>query len=198
MSPNLHVLEQEIWNSLQAATQQSDHPFRTGTLGTLGLDNFVALRTVVVRWVRAAGKELWFHSDHRAAKGQELANNPSVSWLFWDAAQKIQLRLGGRARLYHESEETDQMWAETSLASRKEYLMPYAPATPLASPEAGIPAHLRNELPSEEESERGRMYFVAICTEIHFIDWLQLSRAGHRRAQFRYEGNETRGQWVSP
>ncbi|SDL99527.1 3-hydroxyisobutyrate dehydrogenase [Catalinimonas alkaloidigena] len=198
MASDLHHLEQDIWHDLQTALQEAEHPFRTGTLGTRGLDDFVALRTVVLRKVDADVRALWCHSDGRAAKVQELKHNPVVSWLFWDAERKIQLRLGGNATLHRQGEEVDRLWTETSRASRKDYLLPHAPATPLERPEAGTPAHLRGTLPSEEESEKGREHFVGIETRIQFIDWLQLSREGHRRAQFRYQNGEPHRQWVSP
>ena len=102
---NLSELEQDCWDRLVTGAIKSRTPFHTPSIATLHQGE-VSLRTVVLRKVLAQERELRFHTDVRSPKWQELSQYPSISALFYDAIDRIQLRVKGKAVLHHTNEIT--------------------------------------------------------------------------------------------
>lgn len=192
---SLSDLEIDIWNRLVNGAVKSRDPLHTPCVAThSGID--ISLRTVVLRKAVLETKELSFHTDTRSKKWQELTLNPSISALFYDAADRIQIRVKGRAVLQFNNNITAAAWQKTSLSSRRCYLTNFDPSSFTQNPISGLPEHIEQENFTLEESEIGFQNFGIVSIQVQNIDWLWLHHAGHRRAYFDYISGSFR--WMIP
>lgn len=196
---DLDDLLEHIWERLENATRQPDHPFRTLAFGTAREDG-PHLRTVVVRVAGLDERRLAFHTDRRSQKVDDIEANDRVAWLGWDPKEREQVRLSGTASVHVEDRVAREMWASQSPSSLGLYLKSMAPGSPIETPDDGHPASMRNESLTREDVEEGRRHFAVIRTRIDTIDWLRLHPDGHSRAKFRFEDSEQsfEGTWVVP
>ena len=192
---SLNDLEQDCWARLVTGAKKSRTPFHTPSIATLA-NGEVSLRTVVLRKTLPVERELRFHTDIRSPKWDELLINPSISALFYDASERIQLRVKGKAVLHHTNDLTAKAWETTSLSSRKCYLTLHSPSNFADSSTSGLTEYIEQENFTLAESEVGYENFGIVSILVQSIDWLWLNHAGHRRAFFDYEKNEN--QWMIP
>ena len=178
-------LENDTWNRLVNGAVKSRDAFHTPCVATQ-CNGDINLRTVVLRKALPEIKELRFHTDTRSKKWKELTLNPSISALFYDAADRIQIRVKGRAELQLNNEITTAAWQKTSLSSRRCYLTNFDPSSFTDNPTSGLPEHIEQENFSLEESEMGYQNFGIVSIKVQNIDSLWLHHAGHRRAYFDY------------
>jgi 3-hydroxyisobutyrate dehydrogenase len=178
-------LEKDAWNRLVNGAVKSRDPLHTPCVATHS-GNDISLRTVVLRKAIPESKELRFHTDTRSKKWQELTLNPTISALFYDAADRIQIRVKGRAELHFNNDLTTNAWQKTSLSSRRCYLTNFDPSSFTDHPTSGLPEHIEQENFTQEESEIGFQKFGIVAIQVQNIDWLWLHHAGHRRAYFFY------------
>jgi 3-hydroxyisobutyrate dehydrogenase len=150
----------------------------------------------VLRKALPETRELRFHTDIRSPKWQELSQNPTISALFYDAQERIQLRIKGQAVLHVGNELTTLAWEKTTLSSRRCYLTEFNPSSLTDQPTSGLAEAVKQENFSIQESESGYPNFGIVSIHVHAIDWLWLNHAGHRRAYFDYETGEF--QWLIP
>jgi 3-hydroxyisobutyrate dehydrogenase len=194
---NYHLpeLEQDCWDRLVTGAIKSRTPFHTPSIATLHQGD-VSLRTVVLRKTLPTERELRFHTDVRSPKWQELSQNPSISALFYDAVDRIQLRIKGKAVLHHTNEITAEAWQKTSLSSRKCYLTLFSPSSFTEESTSGLTDDIEHENFTLAESESGYSNFGIVSIHVQSIDWLWLNHAGHRRAYFDYEQGVN--SWMIP
>lgn len=192
---NLNDLEQDCWDRLMTGAVKSRTPFHKPCVATL-CGKEVSLRTVVLRKALAKERELRFHTDIRSPKWQELSLNPSISALFYDAVDRIQLRVKGKAILQQTNDITSEAWQKTTLSSRCCYLTEYSPSSFSAISTSGLSEEIEQEKFTLADSERGYSNFGIVSIHVQSIDWLWLNHAGHRRAYFDYE--KGRFQWLIP
>ena len=192
---SLTELEQDCWNRLVSGATKSRTPFHTPFVATLA-NGEVSLRTVVLRKTLPFERELHFHTDIRSPKWNELLINPSISALFYDAAERIQLRVKGKAVLHHTNDLTAKAWETTSLSSRKCYLTLHSPSSFADSSTSGLSEDIEQENFTLAESEKGYENFGIVSIHVQSIDWLWLNHAGHRRAFFDCSNNTF--QWMVP
>ena len=188
-------LEKDAWNRLVNGAVKSRDPLHTPCVATHS-GNDISLRTVVLRKAIPESKELRFHTDTRSKKWQELTLNPTISALFYDAADRIQIRVKGRAELHFNNDLTTNAWQKTSLSSRRCYLTNFDPSSFTDHPTSGLPEHIEQENFTQEESEIGFQNFGIVAIQVQNIDWLWLHHAGHRRAYFDYISEHY--QWMIP
>jgi pyridoxamine 5'-phosphate oxidase len=192
---SLADLEKDIWNRLVNGAVKSRDPFHTPSVATHS-GNDISLRTVVLRKAVPETKELRFHTDTRSNKWQELIVNPFISALFYDAADRIQNRVKGRAILQFNNDITAAAWQKTSLSSRRCYLTNFDPSSFTDHPTSGLPENIEQEKFTIEESEIGFKNFGIVSIQVQNIDWLWLHHAGHRRAYFDYVSGSF--SWMIP
>ena len=188
-------LEKDTWNRLVNGAVKSRDAFHTPCVATQ-CNGDINLRTVVLRKALPEIKELRFHTDTRSKKWKELTLNPSISALFYDAADRIQIRVKGRAVLQFNNDITDVAWQKTALSSRRCYLTNFDPSSFTDNPTSGLPEHIEQENFTIEESEIGYQNFGIVSIQVQNIDWLWLHHAGHRRAYFDYETGSF--SWMIP
>jgi 3-hydroxyisobutyrate dehydrogenase len=109
-----------------------------------------------------------------------------VAWLFYDRDRKIQLRLRSRASLHRLDPLAGRRWSESTTRSRVCYSTPLAPGTRIEYP-----------VSASADSVGGRENFTVLSCEVHWMDLLYLSAAGHRRALLRWEGGSWDASWVA-
>jgi len=179
----LESLLQKIENELVNAITLKNQPFRYFVLGT-ALENTPRLRTVVLR---AVGPDfsLVFYTDKRSKKVSELLQNPRASALFYDPEKFLQLRMDGALQLQDDEPERTKLWESIPERSRKDYTALSAPGNTLENPEKV--EHLKTD-----------ENFCVIKLIPSKMEYLQLNKSNHTRAEFVKRGNEWAGQFLVP
>lgn len=182
---NLDELLVHSWELLKAATTDRKSPMRLGIVGTQNATD-VNLRTVVLRQVK--GEKLLFYTDFRSPKVKELQANNTISWLFYDSTQQVQLRLYGRVNLLHNSPECLGIWKKMPDYAKKDYITSQAPSSNLEA--TAVSSYLSNLDASN---------FCVVVSNIYKIDYLKLQRAGHIRVKFeKNSSDQWEGIWLVP
>ena len=194
---NLEQLLAHIWSTVYEGSQKPEHPYHTPAFGTVGAQE-PSLRTVILRAVDPEARTLLFHSDRRAQKIADIQNHQRVSWLFWNAASKKQLRLKGEATLHFDDSLAQQVWNDSRPQSLKLYVKPIKPNTKVDFPDSGLEPSVRSlDLTNHEQIAAGREHFAVVSTQVNEIDFLHLHREGNYRARFVWNpGLES--AWIIP
>ncbi len=185
----LTELEERIWKSLGRAVADSRHDWHWPTLATVA-DGSPQMRTVVLR--RASQGLLTFHTDLRTPKIEHLRQNRTISWHFYDASSRVQLR--ARGAVIEIDEDAREIWDELAPASRANYCASLTPGTRVDERTDGLDRE--RSAPTDENTEHGWPNFAVVRTRIDVLDWLWLSRGAHRRAIFDLEKDSS--SWVIP
>lgn len=163
-------IRQRIWLELQRATQDRHHEWRTPVLATLGTDGAPQARTVVLRHTNAKLACLLIYTDSRSPKISELATNPCVTLVFWSKRLNWQLRVRADMSVQTTGPEVEAAWVGVSQsAAAGDYLSATAPG---------------DVLPVAPATPSTLHHLVVLTAQVRRIDWLELGRAGHRRAVF--------------
>ena len=195
---NLESLEAASWQRLLKGSSSYKDAMHNPAVANVNAHG-VNLRTVVLRKVWADKKQLAFNTDIRSGKWNDLQQQNKVSWLFYDAENKLQIRLAGIATLHQQDAIADEAWQSSSMSSRKIYMGDVGPSSPTPVPISGLPAAFEANDPSPEESETGRKNFGIVVTSINWMEWLWLNSKGHRRAGFTYkEDGSFSAEWLVP
>jgi pyridoxamine 5'-phosphate oxidase len=178
----------DIWTRLAAGCAAADHPFRTAALATSDRQAGIGVRMVVLRKVEPEDRALIFHTDRRSPKFATLQREPACALLFYDPADKLQLRIKSAATLHTVDAIADDLWAATPAPARAMYASPHAPGTRLSA------------LPTEPPAPQGdgRDHFAAVRCTIDSIDWLYLHHAAHRRVLFHFEHGTCTSSFIAP
>lgn len=191
---DLAALLDHIWDYIETAASDPGHAFRTPTLVSTGPH----VRTVVLREADHNARQLTCHSDSRAAKIRDIANDPNIVWHYWDAERLEQFRLTGHATLHTDDARADEQWRTTSPKSRAIYAKPTSPNTVVDTPQDGLADAVRKDNLTDDDVASGRENFAVIDTVIRDITWLHLHPDGHYRARFVWDGDKFLGNWLVP
>jgi len=173
-------LRKRLWQELQRAAVDRHHDWRTPVLATTGLDGLAQARTVVLREVRSADGQLLVYTDARSPKVAELLAQPLASLLCWSPRLHWQLRLQLRFTVSRKDDEANAAWERVRQSpSAGDYLTSRAPG---------------ERLPEMPEAALETPQLAVLRGEVLTMDWLELSRAGHRRARLDAQGVE----WLVP
>ena len=169
-----------IWTELQRATVDRHHEWRTPVLATTGLDGLPQARTVVLRGADAKAQQLVFFTDSRSPKVAELQTLPVAAFVFWSKRLSWQLRVRVSTQVHTAGPLVDAAWSRVSQsAAAGDYLTPLAPGSPLHQP---------------TEAKQDAHHLAVVTAHIDHLDWLELSREGHRRARLTQDTAE----WLVP
>lgn len=100
----------EIWKRLQAGTGA----WRTPVLATLDASSGADARTIVLREVDIARRELVFHTAADSGKYQQLARDPRCCLVVYDPETEQQLRLYGDAAQITGKDALEMHWKQLS------------------------------------------------------------------------------------
>ena len=180
-----------------AGSLKGKDPLHTFVLAT-NTENSVDLRTVVLRKTDVKNRLLYFHSDVRAPKVDQIRHTKEVAILFYDPIKRIQIRIKAKPFLHGGDIFSEELWSETRLSARKYYLSHKPPGSFLENAFDSLPDHLHGFDPNREESENGKTNFLVVSLHVIHIDWLFLCSQGHKRASFLYNENGYEGSFINP
>jgi hypothetical protein len=195
----LDQILERVWTLLEHGAANRKDDFHTAVLATIGLNGAPEIRTVVFRKILRDVRALLCHVDLRSPKIAEIEKDARVSWLFYHAEEKLQLRVRGRATVLTTHEIADLQWQNTELFSRRTYCGD-APGTRKNGHSSGLPEFLVDREPTLEESEQlGQKNFAVIFSTIDEIDVYELNVKGHRRSLYKWdERGELETRWLTP
>jgi 3-hydroxyisobutyrate dehydrogenase len=194
---NLEDILKDCWHRLIDGAVSSRHPFHCSPIATIN-GEFPEIRTVVLRKVIPEEKTLIFHTDYRSPKINQIKCNNRTSWLFYDAKSRLQLRIKTISAIHHDDQLSLKSWNESTLDSKKCYLVQAAPSTLADYPSDGLPEHINHSSLNEEIVATGIENFAVIRNLVTELDWLFLNHDGHRRAKFIFGENEVKKYWMIP
>jgi hypothetical protein len=197
--PRLGAVLAECWHLLGDGAADPQHDFHLAALATSHAGLGCTLRTVVLRKVDAAARELWFYTDLRSRKIGEMQDDPRIALLFHALSDDTQLRVQAEAAIHNSDGLAETAWRALTPRRRRDYLVSGPRGLPWAWATSGLPAELEGRDPSEAESEAGRLNFAVVVCHIRQMDWLYLTPYGHRRANFTWSaGGQLRTSWLVP
>jgi pyridoxamine 5'-phosphate oxidase len=176
-------IRQQIWKELGRASQDRHHAWRTPVLATTGSDGTVNARTVVLREVDAPHQTFRIYTDWRSLKFSELIHEPNALFVFWSARLNWQLRVRVSVTTHTTGPQVDDLWERVrQSAAATDYLGPAAPGSPRPDPH------------SDSTVDQATHHFALLIAQVQEMDWLELSRDGHRRARLLADD----WQWLTP
>lgn len=176
---SLAAIEAAIWQELQRATHDRHHEWRAPVLATVAADGSADARSVVLREVLPEPRRLVFYTDDRSPKLAQLKHEPRATLVCWSRRLGWQLRLRVQCRPLADESALAARWQRMAYSpAAADYLARLAPGADLAG-EAGT---------------GDRAHFAVIEANVVAVDWLELHRAGHRRAALDAAG----ARWLQP
>lgn len=172
-------------------------PLHTATIGTIS-NKIPQLRTIVLRKTVIPDRQLFFYTDIRSPKVQQLKTSSTLSWLFYDSSKNIQLRAVGTTTIQHQNDLTLAHWKKLPTYSRKTYGTQQAPSTPLPNASDNLPTIWQSEQLTLADTEYAYASFAVVVCEIYHLEWLHLQRSGNQRAKFDWIEEDWRGRWIVP
>ncbi len=173
-------LVSRVWQELMRATKDRHHAWRRPAFATLGVDGFPQVRTIVLRDADQSKSTLQAYTDSRSPKCQEILKCNQAQLVFWSERLRWQLRVSVHASVYDGGEVVEKAWASVSQShAAKDYLAKQAPGSAILSD----PHHEDFLVHQPVNHHLAVLNFEVIC-----MDWLELSKDLHRRAQIQTNG----------
>lgn len=178
----------QIWKELSRASLDRHHEWRTPVLASTDADGLPDARTVVLRQVDAVAGQLTFYTDSRSPKVLQLHAQAQAMLVFWSARLGWQLRVRVACKVITAGPEVEALWhGVKQSAAAGDYLSPLPPGAVLTQGSSTPNAETTDGLTSVHN-------FAVLRAQVLQIDWLELSREGHRRAQL----SATHWEWLTP
>ena len=174
-------IRQQIWKELGRATQDRHHDWRTPVLASAGDAGWPDARTVVLRQVRAEQQQLGLFTDRRSPKVTQLRQQAQAMLVFWSPRLGWQLRVRLCLSVVDEGPEVQAIWQGLQhSAAAGDYLSPQPPGTPLTT--------------NDPLATSATPQLALLQGQVIEMDWLELSREGHRRARLVAQD----WTWITP
>ncbi len=193
---DLSAILAHAWSLLVRGQADRKSPVHTPVIASVDGDGLPHARVMVLRKADPASATLRLHTDARSPKVAQLDGKP-VAVLAYHAAEQVQLRLAGTARVLTRGDTVEGIWNQSTLFARRCYLAEHPPGTRLPGPSSGLPAWIEGQQPTEAQIVPARANFATLWIDVTAIDWLHLANSGHRRALFR-AADGWAGEWLAP
>ncbi|MFK7963522.1 MAG: pyridoxamine 5'-phosphate oxidase family protein [Burkholderiaceae bacterium] len=144
-------------------------------------------RIVVLRSFSRKRRKALIYTDQRTPKVAQVQRNPLASLVFFDSRRTIQIRANGSAQIISSGIEHANVWQKMSEGAKRDYTSVLSPGNAQSAPDSS-PTNMADQ-PS---------HFTMIELSVTTIDWLMISRQGHRRALFDWDGDKASQTWVTP
>ncbi len=184
---DLKSLEEIAWKKLVNGSVKKKNGFRTMCLGTTSKNNDTSLRIVINRKVDEMNKIIYFYSDNRSRKFQDLLRDNRLSLLFYDARQKTQIMVKAYATFHTNDLIASDKWKTTSPQARLGYMTIEPPNTKSSAPTLGYEQKFSKIKPTEFESDSYQKNFSVIACNVCELEFLYLDFLGNRKANFYYK-----------
>jgi hypothetical protein len=201
LEQNFETIWQETSRELTEAVKRGRHPWHLMTLATISPTGLPQARTVVLRRFESSLPALFFHTDYRSPKVQELRESAGkAQLLLYSPESKRQLRCDVTINLHHEDALTRTKWDEARDSSRRCYLVNPAPSANLTERSNTLPETWQKTVPTKEEAASGYPNFTVAECRIHRADILQLNAQGGERCalEFSNDGTIQSAEWLAP
>lgn len=185
----LRDLEILAWKKLVNGSVKKKNGFRTMCVGTIDENNTAALRIVVNRKVDEAQKTIFFHTDNRSRKHDDLLKDNRISLLFYDARQRVQIVVKANATLHTNDALSNDRWKATSAQARLGYMTIEPPNTKSEIPTLGYNEQFSLLKPTNTESDLFQENFSVVACTVYELEFLYLDFSGNRKANFFYDNN---------
>jgi len=183
----------QIWKELGRASQDRHHEWRTPVLASIDADGWPDARTVVLRQVDALAGQLTFYTDSRSPKVPQLQAQAQAMLVFWSARLGWQLRVRVVCTVITAGPEVDALWQGVKQsAAAGDYLSPLPPGAVLS--QSSGTANVETASVDPANAPEPAHSFTILRAQVLQMDWLELSREGHRRAQL----SATTWAWLTP
>jgi pyridoxine/pyridoxamine 5'-phosphate oxidase len=194
---SLEEIAEFVWSQLTAGLSVRAHPWRVGVLASTS-DTGPDARVVVLRGCDRATGTLTFHTDMRSLKWPQILTDCRVSWVFYDAAQAVQLRVFGDAVLAS-AEDTRAVWDAMPSRSMRSYATLQAPGSVQPDGGSGLGEEWQDGEPSKEAGAWMLPHFGVVRVAVQKLDFLHLRAAGHQRARWiRSSPSIWESTWLTP
>jgi pyridoxamine 5'-phosphate oxidase len=177
-----------LWQELTRAPHDRHHEWRTPVLATQGTNHSgPQARTVVLRQADAAMWTLRVYTDARSPKCSELVAQPLAQLTFWSKRLNWQLRVSAHATVEFEGEQVNAAWERVRQThASADYLSAFPPGD--------VQASIKAPVENTDDSLRGH-HLAILDFKVSSMDWLALSKDGHRRARLKPAGEL---EWLVP
>ena len=173
----------EAWQRLSRAADDPAHPLRILTLCTVTPEGRPAGRLMLLRGADRGSCRIWCHSRRETAKVADLRADPAFVAVAYDAADSIQIRLTGSARVHELDDEVARHFEQSLRAKQSAEGIPGGTVDPIWPDEADALVHV---------AKRGsRKHFAVLELLVESIDWTQV--VGDRVVRVRVEAES---QWL--
>jgi pyridoxine/pyridoxamine 5'-phosphate oxidase len=195
---DLSTVEINCWEMLSTAVSDRKHPMRSMVVGSVS-GAMAQIRTVVLRKVEIEKRKIYFHTDIRSSKIEDINLTGQLSWLAYDQSQRTQIRLCGATIIHHSNDIAKLQWNLTQHHSRRNYLLPEGSGKKETEDFKILKDKLSDFSYTLEESEAGFQNFVVVETSVEKLDWYYAHHTGNKRAGFTYEnGLLKNADWLTP
>ena len=183
---DLETAWKEVMNHLTSAAKQPHHSFRYFDFATLDVKQTPVQRTVVLREFDG-NTTFSFYTDRRSDKVEHIQHNPAVSMLFYDADQKLQVRIQGKASILPHEKKRKKLWEESGSRGAHSYTSEKSPGKIIQKPRDAFDWNL--------EDPRN---FCVIYIEAHRFEFLQLDGHKHLRSSRVLQSGTWQTYWMVP
>ncbi len=187
----------DVWNKLYRGIAERGNPFRLVTVATTN-GKRADCRLVVLRDMDTENGMLTCWTDIRSSKVSDLKLFSNMTWCFWSKNQSLQIRVSGKTKVHHLSDETRQIWDTITPGNRKDYCSTNGPGNNLNKEKSHPDWWGEEESMTAEMTDYGFDNFAVITTQIQEIDMLHLHKEGHQRASFVLKMGEWEKNWTVP
>jgi pyridoxamine 5'-phosphate oxidase len=190
---NLDLMHSFAWQCMQQGANSYKHAMHQFTIST-AINNIPEARTVILRKAIVANKLLQFNTDIRSPKVAILNTNNKAQALFYNHADRVQIRLTCAATINYNNEVTEQAWEIARLASKLNYSNSSPSGTLLNEPEQ---IDINNPNPSKELLAKCKQNFAVIQLQVSKLDMVLLHYTYNKRMIVEYTGAEIKCMnWV--
>ncbi len=170
-------------DALARAPLDRRSPLRWPVLATSG----PAARMVVMRAFTRSPPQIDLYTDARTPKVEQLRGDPRAELVFFDKSKSIQMRVRGSVQLHHRDDIARAAYGDGGGHTDGDYARAQAPGTDAPDPDAALGI-----------SGSAWENFMVLRVSVASIDWLELQRAGHRRARFNHVDGAWSAVWLTP
>jgi pyridoxamine 5'-phosphate oxidase len=191
MPPDAEELLAEVFDQLRYGIEKAKHGFHFLSFCNVDEQGWPQARTVVLRGVDEAARQIWFHTDIRSPKIAQLRQNPQAACLFYDREGQRQLRLQVQAELHHDDFVAAKAWKQSAERSRRCYINPFPPGEKIEWHAEALPDRAM-------DVQDGYAHFVVAKLQIQSLEILDLSHEGHQRVLIDLSGDKPLIQRLAP
>lgn len=175
----MEALLSKIFSELEKGSKNPKHPFRYFCLSSIH-NNTPKQRMVVFRGIEK--NTISIYTDIRTPKVAELLANPNASVLLYDYKKMNQIQLLGKVSV--EKEYDANVWDSISPKAKKDYTTLLPPGSTIEGP--------------EKVSYGESIHFCILKFTFTKIDYLNINRPYHTRAEFTFTNNSWTGKYIIP